>query len=127
MRTAIRWLRTSYIVGAVADGVVAVLMLVPGRMGETAVTYPMGLGASLMFGWAGLLLWANIRPVERKGVLLITIFPVIVGLIVSGIWAMAAGIIPAEQIIPSSIVGVLLICLMGYSYYLASSSEGLDN
>ena len=90
-RAAVRWLKTSYIVGAVADGVVGVLMLLPGRMGETEFRVPMGLGASLMFGWTVLLLWANREPMARKGVLVLTIFPVITGLLAAQVWASASG------------------------------------
>lgn len=120
METAVRWLKASYIAGAVADGLIGVLMLLPGRMGETEFRYPMGLGASLMFGWTVLLLWAYKRPMERKGVLVLTIFPVISGLVATGIWAVATGHFPVEKIVPSTIVGMALIVLMGFSYWKAT-------
>jgi hypothetical protein len=123
MEPAIRWLKASYIVGAVADGVIGFLMLLPGRMGETEFRYPMGLGASLMFGWTALLLWAYRRPMERRGVLLLTIFPVIGGLVASGVWAVAAGHFPVQKIVPSSILGTALIILMGFSYRKATIAE----
>ena len=123
MNSAIRWLRASYIAGAVADGLIGILMLIPSRMGETEFRYPMGLGAALMFGWTALLLWGNIKPLERKGVLLLTIFPVITGLVVSGIWAAASGFFPVEKIIPSLILALALIFLMGFSYLKARSAE----
>jgi hypothetical protein len=118
-RTAVRWLRASYIAGAVADGFAGILLLVPGRMGETEFRYPMGLGASLMFGWAALLLWADRRPLERKGVLLLTIFPVITGLVATGIWAAASGHFSVPRILPTSALGVVLIGLLGFSYWKA--------
>lgn len=120
MESAVRWLKASYIVGAVADGLIGILMLLPGRMGETEFRYPMGLGASLMFGWTALLLWAYKRPMERKGVLVLTIFPVISGLMATGIWAVAAGHFPVQKIVPSSILGVAIIILMGFSYWKAT-------
>ncbi len=120
MESAVRWLKVSYIAGAVADGVVGILMLLPGRMGETEFRYPMGLGASLMFGWAALLLWANNRPMERKGVLLLTIFPVISGLVATGAWAVAAGHFSVQKIVPSSVLGIALIVLFGFSYWKAT-------
>jgi hypothetical protein len=92
-------------------------------MGATEFTYPMGLGASLMFGWTALLLWANMKPMERKGVLILTIFPVITGLLVTGLWAVLAGVLPIQRIIPTSLLGVALICLMGFSYVKARSAE----
>ena len=95
MESEVRWLQASYIVGAIADALIGILMLLPGRMGEAEFRYPMGLGASLMFGWTALLLWAYKRPLERKGVLVFTIFPVISGLMATGIWAVAAGHFPS--------------------------------
>ena len=120
MKSALRWLRASYIAGAVADGIVGILMLLPSRMGATEFTYPMGLGASLMFGWTALLLWANMKPMERKGVL--TIVP-ITGLLVTGLWAVLSGVFPIQRIIPTSFLGVALICLLGFSYMKARSAE----
>jgi drug/metabolite transporter (DMT)-like permease len=119
-RSVLRRLTASYIAGAVADGVVGILMLIPDRMGETDFRVPRGLGASLMFGWTALLLWANRKPVERKGVLLLTIFPVITGLLASLVWAGASGRLSITRILPSVILCVVLIALMGFSYWKAS-------
>jgi hypothetical protein len=123
MKSAIRWLRVSYITGAVADGLAGILMLLPGRMGETEFRYAMGLGAALMFGWTALLLWANLKPLERKGVLLLTIFPVITGLFLTGIWAASSGFFPVVKIIPTSILQVVLVILFGFSYLKARAVE----
>ncbi len=123
MQSAIKWLQASFIAGAVADGLIGVLMLVPSRMGETELRYPMGLGASLMFGWTALLLWAYRKPMERKGALVLTIFPVISGLVATGIWSVAAGHFPVQKILPSSILGSALIVLMGFSYLKARRAE----
>ena len=122
-RGPVRWLRASYIAGAIADGLVGVLMLMPSRMGEAEFRYPMGLGAALMFGWSGLLLWANRKPVDRKGVLLLTIFPVITGLVATGVWAAVTGLLPVTRVLPSSILGISLIALLGHSYRLAIRAE----
>ncbi len=126
MESAIKWLKASFIAGAVADGLIGVLMLLPGRMGESEFRYPMGLGASLMFGWTMLLLWAYRKPMERKGVLVLTIFPVISGLVASGIWSVAAGLFPVQKILPSSILGTALMILMGFSYLKARTAEKRD-
>jgi FtsH-binding integral membrane protein len=114
--TPVTWLRTSYWAGAVADAVIGILMLIPSRMGETEFRYPMGLAAALMFGWTVLLVWADRKPTERKAILLITVFPVITGLLLSGIYAVATGLLPSTKIIPGLVVGVILIILMLYSY-----------
>ena len=120
MNAAIKWLRASYLIGAIADGTFAILMLMPSRMAESEFRYPMGLAASLMFGWTALLLWAYMRPMERKGVLVLTIFPVISGLMATGIWAVAAGHFPVARILPSSVLGSAMILLMAFSYWKAT-------
>ena len=94
MTKAVRWLRVSYWAGAIADAFAAAIMLFPelgsvlyGRTDFTPTEdyrYAMGLGASLMVGWTVLLLWADRKPVERRGILLLTVFPVIVGLALAG-------------------------------------------
>jgi hypothetical protein len=55
--------------------------------------------------------------------LLITVFPVITGLLLSGIYAVATGLLPASKILPHSVVGVTLIILMLYSYVNARGSR----
>lgn len=124
--SAIRWLQTSYLAGALADAFTGILILLPSRMGETELRYSMGLGASLMFGWTLLLLWAYQKPMERKGVLLLTIFPVITGLLTTGLWSVAAGHFPPQKILPSSILGIALILLMSFSYIKAKRIETQD-
>lgn len=127
MESAIKWLKASYVAGAIADGLIGVLMLVPGRMGELEFRYPMGLGASLMFGWTALLLWAYRKPMERRGVLALTVFPVISGLVATGVWAAVTGHLPLGRVVPSSILGISLCLLMGLSYRkatIAAKEEG---
>lgn len=117
------WLRASYWAGAAADVLIGVLTLIPGRMGETGFRYPMGLAAAMLFCWAGLLVWADRRPVERKGVLLLTI-AAIVGLMASGVYAVAIGIFPLERIWPTTVLGLALIALFGFSYLKAAGADG---
>lgn len=85
----------------------------------------MGLAASLMLGWTFLLIWADQKPFERKGVLLLTIFPVITGLIIANLYGVVLELFPITKTIPSAILGVSISVLMGFSYYNASdlSSE----
>jgi hypothetical protein len=89
-------------------------------MGEAEFRFPMGIGASLMFGWAVLLLWANRKPMDRKGVLLVTIFPVITGLLTTVTWAAASGRFSVARILPSTVVCTALVGLMGFSYWKAT-------
>ncbi|MDH3914252.1 MAG: hypothetical protein OEU09_23485 [Rhodospirillales bacterium] len=122
MSRKIAWLRASYWAGAVADLGIGILTLVPSRMGETEFRYPMGLAAAVMFAWVLLLIWADRRPLERRGILLPTIF-VILGLLSAGFFAVASGIFPIARIVPTSILGAALIALMGFSYMNARNVD----
>lgn len=73
-----------------ADSRVAAALLLP-ELGGRLLTRPeaihalrvrlaLGMGASVMLGWTVLLLWANQKPRQGKGVLLMTVFPVLAGL-----------------------------------------------
>lgn len=121
----IRWLRTSYWVGAIADALVGVLMFFP-ELGRAAYgdadfdptadyRYAMRFGASLMLGWAVLLLWADRKPLERRGVLPITVF-VVAGLAWAGAYAVSAGLVPIANMIPSWGFQTFLVALFLFSY-----------
>ena len=78
---AVRWLRRSYHAGALVDALEAVGMAVPALYGPTLrfdrefrrdrpeFSYALRTRAPLMAGWTVLLLWADRRPLERRGVL----------------------------------------------------------
>ena len=126
MRKKILLLRVCYWIGAVADAVSAIVMLSPKLGGSMygipdfnpayEYRYAMGLGVSLMLGWTFLLIWADRRPVERRGVLLLTVFPVLFGLIISGIYAVATGLITADKMVPTWIFQGLITGLYLFSY-----------
>jgi hypothetical protein len=86
-------LTASYVVGAVVDAAAAIGMMFPDRFGAARryvapfdpgrpeFRYGMRYGAPLMVGWTALLIWAAFAPTARRGVLLVTVVPVIAGLI----------------------------------------------
>jgi hypothetical protein len=119
-------LRFCYWIGAVADAISAIVMLFP-RLGGSMYgisdfnpgyeyRYAMGLGASLMIGWTFLLIWADRKPVERRGVLILTVFPVLFGLIISGIYVVATGLISTDKMVPTWIFQGLITGLYLFSY-----------
>lgn len=116
----ITWLRTSYWVGVVADAVATAAILIPSRMGESEFRYPMGLAAALMLAWTVLLIWADRRPVERRGVLLLTVFPLITGLMASCVFAGSSGQLPMEQVGARLVVMGIIAVLLLYSYAKAN-------
>ena len=110
------FLRASYWAAGIADFVIAILVLIPERMGVTHFAYPMGLVSAIAFSWGVLLVIADRKPVERRWVLLPTML-VIFLLGVAAVYAAVACVIPFERIIGSSITVVLLLSLLGYTCY----------
>lgn len=129
-RKTIVWLRLSYWIGAVFDALVILPMLSPAIGGEmfgipqfepaSDYRYAMRIAASLMAGWVFLLLWADRKPAERKGVLILTIFPVLFGLIDSGGYAVHARFVVIEKMLPVWIAQGSLVILFAFSYWKAA-------
>jgi hypothetical protein len=123
MKNKITWLRISYWVGAIADGIATLRMLFPKIAYGVEYRYALGLGASLMLGWTFLLLWADRKPLERKGVLLLTVFPVITGILLDEIYSVTKGLITFEKMLPTGIFLVVLIALFIFSYFNAKDLQ----
>ncbi len=85
--------------------------------------YAMDLAASLMAGWVLLLIWADRKPVERKGVLLLTVFPVLVGLMLSGIYAVTSNLVAFDKMLPTWMMQGILVFLFGFSYLNAGKLD----
>ncbi len=132
-QNAIFWLRISYWIGAIIDGFATIPMLFPKYARivfgfpeftpESTYRYAMGIGAALMLGWTVLLLWADQDPLARKGVLLITVFPVILGILGTEVYAVATGFIPLSKVIGTWALQILLIALFSGSYLNAFRYE----
>ena len=128
MDSKIRWLRISYWVGAVADALAALRMLFPEyimRGSSSDVSYNIGMkwGVALMLGWTVLLIWADRKPLARKGVLLLTICPVIVGLMVTSVATFFAGMGTLGGLIFNLILLTAIAILMLLSYLDARGVE----
>jgi hypothetical protein len=129
---AIRWLRMSYWVGAAVDFVAGLMMLTPSLfefMNQPTNFHPMadfhyamGMGAPLMFGWTVLLLWADRKPLERKGILPITLI-VVVGEVITQVWGMSVGFVPRGALIPSFVMQTIIVSLFTFSYFNARRME----
>jgi hypothetical protein len=108
-------IRTSYWVAAIADFIIALLVLIPERMGVAEFVYPMGLMSAVAFSWAVLLIIADRQPLERRWVLLPTMLVVLL-LGVAGIYAAVAGLIPFSRVIGSSTAVALVLVLLTYTW-----------
>jgi hypothetical protein len=130
---AVRWVRTACWIGAITDAGAAVQMLFPQvfafayrpnafRPGPE-YAFAMGMGASLMLGWTALLLWAARRPIERSGVLPLTVVPVIVGLVLNEIAGVARGFVPLGPLVLVFVLQLTLGALFLASYGFGVRSE----
>jgi hypothetical protein len=85
--------------------------------------YALRTGAPLMVGWTVLLVWADRKPLERRGVLPITIAPVIAGLMANDTQAVRSGRLSRLSVAPVRALQVALVALFGYSFLKAQSAE----
>ena len=122
MATIVRWLRVSYWAGAIGDFAIAILVLIPERMGVSTYVYPMGLMSAVAFSWGCMLIWADREPFERRWVLLPTI---LVGtmLLLAGLYSIYAGAITARSYLPNFFLFPAMIVLWSFSYYKARNID----
>lgn len=134
MDTAKTLLRISFLVGAITDGLAFITMTFP-KIGSALFggdstrlgaeyRYAMGIGASLMAGWTGLLVWGAINPMERRDILILTLVPVITGIIVATVIAVRNRVILMSRAIPLWIhlgfVSILFMVSYGLSFCVAN-------
>ena len=103
-------LQVAFIVGAVTDGLAVIPMLFR-RIGAALFggdssrnnmenRFACGIGAALMAGWTLLLLWGAASPIERRDILLLTVFPVISGIVLATVMAARRGLVSVSRMIP---------------------------
>jgi hypothetical protein len=132
-RNVILWLRISYWAGAIVDLIAGLMMLFPALSivskpatsfsPTPAYRYAMGMGAPLMLAWTILLIWADRKPLERRGILPITIL-VILGEVINEIIAAGTGYITPTALIPTWIIQAMLTILFGFSYFASRGEHG---
>lgn len=123
MNNTTRWLRISYWAGAIGDVYLAFQWAFQGNLrpelfSDAGYNAGMKYIAVLALSWGILLLWADRKPQARKDILLITIFPVISGLIVCNLLAYDAGFEGSTALIRSLGMGGVIV-LMAFSYWNA--------
>ena len=105
--------------GAIIDILAGIQLLVPehirllgfeGMRPAGIAGVPAIMAAVLMFGFTAILVWAQVRPVERRAVLPITL-AVIVSLTVLNIVLGVEGLRPWETLIPSLCIQTVLTIL----------------
>ena len=127
MNKDLRIIKLSYVLGIIADGLWAVAFLFPPLFNlltnnknfnpdfETRII--MGIAASLMLGWTVLMIWALLKPLERRFILILTAFPVVLCLFVLSLLSVLNGNLFAIWLLFKTL---LIIILMTYSYLKAN-------
>ena len=113
-------LRLGYWVAAIADFIIAILALIPQRMGVPEFVYPMGLMSAVAFSWGVMLILADRRPLERRWVLVPTMLVVFLLGVAVG-YALSTGLIPVQQAI-FSLVAVAVVLVLLSSAWLSTRS-----
>ena len=123
------WTKKMFIIGAVLDGLVALVMLVPSLEAlvwgfdepvlDSGYRFAMTFGAALMVGWTALLVWAAANPVDRRAVAPLTML-VVAGLMLAEFLGMASGFLPAIHTWALLIFQVALLVGFALAYRAAS-------
>jgi hypothetical protein len=130
MNNGVKILKLSYLLGAITDFVVFLMMIFPqfasSFWGFESFTeeyyFAMGLGAPLMLAWTLLLLWAYKKPVERKTIVLLTILAII-GIATTNIIMVTRGLFTVTEMLLSFIIQAILLALFGYGYWFTKAEK----
>ena len=129
-------IRLVYIFAAVIDAAIGVLLLLPEALAEMlglaylparpAERLALGMTAAMLVGWTSLLLWAAASPIERRGVLLLTIFPVITGLALSVLLGWSMSYISTTGAAQVWSLQALLVGILGWAFHSAWRIANID-
>jgi hypothetical protein len=123
---ALFWLKLSFIIGAIVDGVALIPMCIPwaakifwGFEDFTGIYYfAMGMGASLMLAWTILLLWAYRKPLERRFIALFTVI-ILIGIMATEIVLVSRGFIGLRSVLVSLVMQAVWLALFSYSFIIS--------
>jgi hypothetical protein len=121
MKRVITLLQINFWSGAILDAFMVPILVSPKLCGlmigmpnfnpDLITRYIMNVGAALMASWTGVLIWAAMKPIERKGIVWITLLLLQSGLVVSGITLYVQNGISLEKAVPIWSISGYLICL----------------
>ena len=93
------WLRLSFWVAAIADFLIAIMVLIP-DMPDDIYVISMGQMSAVAFSWGILLILAVRKPMERRWIAIPTMLVVFLLAMVS-VHSLVTGILPASKTIPA--------------------------
>ncbi len=125
----------SYWMGILADALATVLLFSPTvanlvfqprTFGISAnYLYVSRIAGALMLGWTVLLFWAQLKPIERADILLITLFPVVTLLVVAAGLVVQANEIAISRLLPMFIFYSVVYCTFIPSFIWAKGQKVL--
>ncbi|MBP7460787.1 MAG: hypothetical protein KBA26_05825 [Candidatus Delongbacteria bacterium] len=128
----VTWLRVAYWTGAIIDAKAFFLFLFPGFLpiitqsvfnldapneSNLELVLLRRLLALFDLGWTLLLIWADRKPLERKGIMLLTVFPIITGILILRTLTGIQTTVSVYYSITSGVFGLLFL-FFGYSYLI---------
>jgi len=136
MKRKILRIRIFYWLGAILDARVGIILLIRRYLelpdfirtnGPSAnllgALQGVGQACALMWGWTFLLIWADRKPLERRGVILLTAFPVVFLLLSNNMHIVLGGF---DTVLNQSInfgIGIILMVFALYCYIEAGKIE----
>ncbi len=122
-------LLASYWMGIVADAAAAVILFSPAAANfalqprpfevSAVYLYVARIAGALMLGWTVLLFWAQLKPIERADILLITLFPVLSILAIAAVLVVRSNQIAFASMLPVFIFYGVAFCTFIPSYVWA--------
>jgi hypothetical protein len=123
----------SYWIGIVADAAATLLLFSPTVANfalqpqpfeiSAAYLYITRIAGALMLGWTVLLFWAQLKPIERADILLITLFPVVTLLALAAILVAISNQISFPNLLPMFILYFVVYCTFIPSYVWAKKQK----
>jgi hypothetical protein len=128
-------LKTVFLIGAVVDGVIAIEWLLISLGAVDLPVHPsffvgsgedfrfaLSTGGLFMMGWAFLFYWGSLRPVERRGILLLTAVMLFIATLSDGI--VFAHLFSRTQIALGSATKLSLALLFAGTYWHSKRVHG---
>jgi hypothetical protein len=128
-----RLLIASYWIGIIADAVATLLLFSPTAANIVLQPQPFTIGpvylyvsriaGAMMLGWTILLFWAQLKPIERADILMLTLFPVVTILAGAAVLVARSGQIALSNLAPMFILYVVAFCTYLPSYLWAKKKS----
>jgi hypothetical protein len=123
----------SYWIGIIADAGATVLLFSPTLANfvlqpqpfeiSAAYLYITRIAGALMLGWTVLLFWAQMKPIERADILLITMFPVVTLLTLAAVLVAKSNQISISNLVPMFVLYFVVYCTFIPSYIWAKKQK----